>query len=35
MEGGRKGKGVIRDENDDLKRIRRVPSGTQEMTMKN
>jgi hypothetical protein len=35
MEGGGKGKGVLRDENDDLKNIRRGTFGTQETMAKN
>jgi hypothetical protein len=35
MEGGGKGKGVIRDENDDLKRIRKGTFDTQETMTKN
>ncbi len=35
MEGGGKGKEVIRDENDDLKRINRGTFGTQETMTKN
>ncbi len=35
MEGGGKGKEVIRDENDDLKRISRGTFGTQETMTKN
>jgi hypothetical protein len=35
MEGGGKGKEVIRDENDDLERIRRGTFGTQKTMIKN